>query len=70
MEIIRIIQKHILIEYYNYADEEAINNVGGDGYFGRHVVTTKNAEYETYADDITMWQTDVDISLIQILDQS
>ena len=49
-------------EYYNYADEEAINNVGGDGYFGRHVVTTQNAEYETYADDITMWQTDVDIS--------
>ena len=49
-------------EYYNYAEDAELDNVGGDGYFGRHVVTTKNAKYETYANDITMWQTDVDIS--------
>lgn len=36
---------------------------GGAGYFGRHVLNTKNAPYLTYAVDNKVWQTAVDVSI-------
>lgn len=54
-------------EAYNYAENEDHLFAGDAGYFGRHVIYTKNARYETYALKNQVWQTDVEINTSNVV---
>ena len=63
-------------EKYNYGEYEDHNYVGGMGYFSAdqdgnpinsHIITTRNSEYPTYSVKNKLWQSDIDIIISNIV---